>query len=141
MESHIFFIVKKSRLTSFRNWGRDPNTYQKIVSNNVQCFVSTYQVCINYNYSNGIGILQIQTQQFVLNLFIFIFHSDCNSVKCEAKNECVLGMFVPMPPCSVDCQVDFIWILEDQVKEKGMIKWNVELYMKKKRIFITFECI
>ena len=72
-----------------------------------------------------------QIQQFVLNICILIFHSDCNSVKCEVKNKCVLGKFVPMPISSVDCQVDFIWILDNQVKEKGKLKWNVEMYMKK----------
>ena len=130
MESH-FFILKKLRLTSFRNWGRDPNTFRKIVSNNVQCFVSTYQVRINYNYCKDTGTWYNQRQQFVVNLFKLILHSDCNSVKCEVKNKCVLGKFVPMPISSVDCQVDFIWILDNQVKEKGKLKWNVEMYMKK----------
>ena len=52
-------------------------------------------------------------------------------MKCEVKNKCVLGKFVPMPISSVDCQVDFIWVLDNQVKEKGKLKWNVEMYMKK----------
>ena len=50
--------------------------------------------------------------------FIFIFHKDCDSVKCEVGNRCVLGQFVPLPTCSVDCQEDLIWVLD----EKGMIK-------------------
>ena len=70
-------------------------------------------------------------QQFVVNLFKLILHSDCNSVKCEVKNKCVLGKFVPMPISSVDCQVDFIWVLDNQVKEKGKLKWNEDMYMKK----------
>ena len=52
-------------------------------------------------------------------------------MKCEVKNKCVLGKFVPMQKSSVDCQVDLIWILDNQVKEKGKIKWHVEMYMKK----------
>ena len=48
--------------------------------------------------------------------FISIFHKDCDSVKCEVGNKCVLGQFVPQPTCSVDCQEDFIWVLD----EKGM---------------------
>ena len=87
----IFFILKKLRLTSFRNWGRDPNTFRKIVSNNVQCFVSTYQVRINYNYCKDTGTIQNQRQQFVVNLFKLILHSDCNSVKCEVKINAFLG--------------------------------------------------
>ena len=55
--------------------------------------------------------------------FISIFHKDCDSVKCEVGNKCVLGQFVPQPTCSVDCQEDVIWVLD----EKGMIKRNAEL--------------
>ena len=57
----FFYILKKLRLTSFRNWGRDPNTFRKIVSNNVQCFVSTYQVRINYNYCKDTGNIESKT--------------------------------------------------------------------------------
>ena len=89
------------------------------------CIQQCAMLCLNIPGTHNaiIAVVPKAIKMYLVSLnydvyLLFIFHKDCDSVKCEVGNKCVLGQFVPLPTCSVDCQEDFIWVLD----EKGMIK-------------------
>ena len=120
MKRH-FFYFKEIGVGEFKKMGEGPKHISE------DCIQQCAMLCLNipgtYNDEhNGIGIyyriLHNNVSLYYEFYFISIFHKDCDSVKCEVGNKCVLGQFVPLPTCSVHCQEDFIWVLD----EKGMIK-------------------
>ena len=114
----IFFYFKEIGVGEFKKIGEGPKHISE------DCIQQCAMLCLNIPGTRK-AIAEVVPTALRYNVslnyefyFISFFHKDCDSVKCEVGNKCVLGQFVPLPTCSVDCQEDFIWVLD----EKGTIK-------------------